>query len=233
MSGIPIEVRCSLCQAVLPHKDTELRLDVVTIFIDPSDCKCNTQINCGSMFIDEDAVAEYCNELQKKIADLEARVYTCSNCGLRSNEYEAEPGPEPPHERSEIMTKETTAIQRIKNELQSLVDQPASFGKKLYQLMQDDPTLTTDQIAEILWLAPSFVRDRLQLHTLTEKIANMVDNKTLLVMDGYLLALLPSKEQEAFLDLAQTQLRSLEGPNYLLDAIRGRLKELKNQQKNI
>jgi len=126
------------------------------------------------------------------------------------------------------MTQEMTAIQRIKNELESLQHQPVSFGKKLYQLMQDDPTITTDQVAEIFCIAPSLVCDCLHMHTLTEKLANMIDNKTLLAMDGYVLAFLPPEEQEAFLDLAQTQTRFPEGPYYLLDAVRARLKELKN-----
>jgi hypothetical protein len=96
MSSIPIEIRCGTCKEVLLRCGTEVNANTATIYVNPSTCSCESKIDCGTEF---DAVEEYCNALRAEIKDLKERVYTCPNCGLRSNEKsedEIEPNLEGP-----------------------------------------------------------------------------------------------------------------------------------------
>jgi len=83
---------------------------------------------------------------------------------------------------------------------------PIEYTNQLHRMLNANPTWTLQDLADKLFVKEAWLRDRLALSKLHEKIGALVDEGKILLSYAYVLAKLrPDTEQLNFVDQAQTQ----------------------------
>lgn len=82
---------------------------------------------------------------------------------------------------------------------------PAQFGKQLRRIMALDPSIDIADLAKKISKSVSYVQQRLQLTTLDENIAKLVDNGSICLSNALPLAKLPKEEQKNWAEDAVKQ----------------------------
>ncbi len=104
----------------------------------------------------------------------------------------------------ETMTDNEAMLKSIRLNLQRVTMKPASYGKFLKELLVRNQSMTVSSLAAELNYSPQWVQDRLNLTDLIPAAQALVDDGSIVAVNGVALAKLPPEEQEAFLQRAQT-----------------------------
>lgn len=99
---------------------------------------------------------------------------------------------------SEILEAQIVAnVQRIESK-------PAEYSKQLVRILHLNPTMTIAELSNKLGKSYQWLKQRLQLVALTEKIQKLVDDQKICLTNAYSLSKLPLDEQENFLEHAMS-----------------------------
>jgi len=83
---------------------------------------------------------------------------------------------------------------------------PVEYTKQLHRMLNANPTLTLEELADQLHCSVKWLRDRLSLANLHTKIGPLVDEGAITLANAFALAKLkPTEEQLQFVDQAQTE----------------------------
>jgi ParB/RepB/Spo0J family partition protein len=102
----------------------------------------------------------------------------------------------------------------------------AEYSKALVKILNQNPTMTLEDLADQLSASVGWLKLRLRLAELPQHIANMVDDKKIKLTNAYDLAALVKEnpdEAENWLTAAQT-----DSPSDFSQAVQARIKELKD-----
>lgn len=80
---------------------------------------------------------------------------------------------------------------------------PAAYGKQLRRFMMEKPSMTVEQIADDLGVSKSWVYARINLQSLTDEVAAMVDDGEIKASKAFWLAKLPQSEQATWVKMAK------------------------------
>jgi len=99
---------------------------------------------------------------------------------------------------------------------------PVQYSKQLQRILAYMPTMTQNELAGQLGKSGQWLRERLGLQKLSEKIGDLVDKGELQLANAYVLAKLPEDEQVNFLEQALTMQPGEFGP-----VVKNRITEIK------
>lgn len=104
---------------------------------------------------------------------------------------------------------------------------PMQYTEALKALLRNDPMLTMAELASRLSKSPTWLSERLQLTNIEdEKVASLIDEGSIKLVNAYALAKLPADKQVEYLDMA----RSL-SPTEFVPKINKVIKELKTAKR--
>lgn len=103
---------------------------------------------------------------------------------------------------------------------------PVAYSRALAKILNDNPLMTSTELATLLAKSTSWLNLRLNLKTLHEKIGQMVDDGEIKLANAYALSKLPVEEQLEFLDAAA----SMEAVEFT-PMVNTRIKELRDAAK--
>ncbi len=81
---------------------------------------------------------------------------------------------------------------------------PAEFARQMKRMLTQRPKMTFDELAHLIHKSPSWVRQTLGLLKLVKAARRMVDRGEIPVRSAYMLAKIPQRFQEEYLDQART-----------------------------
>lgn len=82
---------------------------------------------------------------------------------------------------------------------------PAQYSKALLRMLSRNPTLTQAELAARLSQSPAWLKARLSLNDLDDKIAQLVDEGKIKLSNAYPLTILPKEEQVKYVERAMTE----------------------------
>ncbi len=110
---------------------------------------------------------------------------------------------------------------QIIGNIHKIETKPVEYSKALQRLLGQNPTMTFRDLAKKLHQSDSWLRERLGLANLSEKIGKLVDDGKINLSNAYVLAKLPEEEQAAFQDRAMQM-----NPSEFGGTVQARKKEL-------
>lgn len=120
----------------------------------------------------------------------------------------------------DITPMEVLSLQ-IQSNYHRVDTRPAAYGKQIRRFMMEKPSLTVQDIADDLGVSKTWVYARINLQSLTEEIANIVDDGDIKASKAFWLAKLPQEEQAVWVDNA----KKMETGDFI-KRVSARLKEL-------
>jgi ParB/RepB/Spo0J family partition protein len=100
---------------------------------------------------------------------------------------------------------------------------PVEYSKGLIRILTRNPLMTEPELAQKLAKSPAWLKERLNLVKLSDELQPLVDDGRIGLANAYALAKLPTEEQVAFADRAQTM-----APNMFLPLANARSKEIRD-----
>lgn len=89
--------------------------------------------------------------------------------------------------------------------VQRIETKPAEYSRQLSRMLNMQPMMTLQELADMIGKSHTFIYERLSLLKLDNKISGLVDTGKISLPNAYALAKLPTEEQAAFADRAMTQ----------------------------
>jgi len=89
--------------------------------------------------------------------------------------------------------------------VQRIETKPAEYSRQLSRMLNMQPMMTLQELADMIGKSHTFIYERLSLLKLDNKISPLVDAGKINLPNAYALAKLPTEEQAAFVDRAMTQ----------------------------
>lgn len=115
---------------------------------------------------------------------------------------------------------------QIAMNLQKIHTNPVDYTKALQRMMNLEPTMTVQNLADRVNASPSFVMQRFSLLKLDAPIQKLVNDGEIKLANAFALAKLPVEHQHAWTDNAMTQ-----QPSEFVPAVNQRAKEVKEAAK--
>lgn len=103
---------------------------------------------------------------------------------------------------------------------------PVAYSGQLRRILSMNPLMTETELANKLGKSGAWIKERLGLTKLPEKIASLVDDAKINLTNAYALAKLPVEEMVDWIDRAMTQ-----NPQEFIPALNTRAKELKDAKR--
>jgi ParB/RepB/Spo0J family partition protein len=103
---------------------------------------------------------------------------------------------------------------------------PVQYSQQLRRILSMNPLMTEAELAGKLGKSSSWIKERLGLVKLPEKVASLVDDGKINLSNAYAIAKLPIEEMADWVDRAMTQ-----APQEFIPAINGRIKEVKDAKR--
>jgi len=103
---------------------------------------------------------------------------------------------------------------------------PVEYTKQLQRILSSNPTMTINELAQMVAKSPSWVGERLGLLKLDKNVGDLVDEGKIGLSNAYALAKLPVEEQMNFLADAQTM-----KPAEFVPKIQARVKEIREARR--
>lgn len=103
---------------------------------------------------------------------------------------------------------------------------PVQYSQQLRRILSMNPLMTEAELAGKLGKSSAWIKERLGLVKLPEKIGNLVDEGKINLSNAYAIAKLPVEEMADWVDRAMTQ-----QPQEFIPAINGRIKEVKDAKR--
>lgn len=100
---------------------------------------------------------------------------------------------------------------------------PVQYSNQLRRILSMNPMMTEAELAKRLGKSTQWIKERLGLVKLSEKVAVLVDDGKINLTNAYALAKLPPEEAADWVDRAMT-----ETPNEFVPKVNGRVKEIKD-----
>jgi ParB/RepB/Spo0J family partition protein len=100
---------------------------------------------------------------------------------------------------------------------------PVQYSQQLRRILSMNPLMTEAELAAKLGKSSAWIKERLGLTKLPEKVAALVDEGKINLSNAYAIAKLPAEEMAEWVDRAMTQT-----PQEFIPAINGRVKEVKD-----
>lgn len=103
---------------------------------------------------------------------------------------------------------------------------PVQYSQQLRRILSMNPLMTEAELAGKLGKSSAWIKERLGLVKLPEKVGNLVDDGKINLSNAYAIAKLPIEEMADWVDRAMTQ-----APQEFIPAINGRIKEIKDAKR--
>lgn len=103
---------------------------------------------------------------------------------------------------------------------------PVQYSQQLRRILSMNPLMTESELAGKLGKSSSWIKERLGLVKLPEKVAALVDDGKINLSNAYAIAKLPVEEMADWVDRAMTQ-----APQEFIPAINSRIKEVKDAKR--
>lgn len=103
---------------------------------------------------------------------------------------------------------------------------PVQYSQQLRRILGFNPLMTEAELAAKLGKSSAWIKERLGLVKLPEKVATLVDDGKINLSNAYAIAKLPVEEMADWVDRAMTQ-----QPQEFIPAINGRIKEVKDAKR--
>lgn len=103
---------------------------------------------------------------------------------------------------------------------------PVQYSQQLRRILSMNPLMTEAELAGKLGKSSSWIKERLGLVKLPEKVGALVDEGKINLSNAYAIAKLPVEEMADWVDRAMTQ-----APTEFIPAINGRIREVKDAKR--
>jgi len=103
---------------------------------------------------------------------------------------------------------------------------PVQYSNQLRRILAMNPMMTEAELATKLGKSAQWIKERLGLVKLPEKVAALVDDGKINLTNAYAIAKLPPEEAADWVDRAMT-----EAPNAFVPKVNGRVKEIKDAKR--
>lgn len=120
---------------------------------------------------------------------------------------------------------ETLEAQILMN-VHKVETKPVQYSNQLRRILAMNPMMTEAELASKLGKSAQWIKERLGLVKLPEKVAELVDEGKINLTNAYALAKLPAEEAGDWVDRAMT-----EAPNEFVPKVNGRVKEVKDAKR--
>jgi ParB/RepB/Spo0J family partition protein len=103
---------------------------------------------------------------------------------------------------------------------------PVQYSQQLRRILSMNPLMTEAELAGKLGKSAAWIKERLGLVKLPDKVGQLVDSGKINLSNAYAIAKLPTEEMADWVDRAMTQ-----APQEFIPAINGRIKEVKDAKR--
>lgn len=118
-------------------------------------------------------------------------------------------------------------VAQVLTNVHKVETKPVEYSKQLMRILSANPTMSMTELANKLSKSPQWLSERLGLLKIeNEQIQSLVNEGKINLSNAYALAKLPSEEQPAFVDRAQT-----ETPQVFIPAVNTRVKEIRDAKR--
>lgn len=117
------------------------------------------------------------------------------------------------------------ALQFMTN-MHAIKTKPAEYSRQLHRILETDPNLNADRLADMLSVSIEFIKNRLSLGNLIAEAQKEVDNGKIALVNAYALAKLPPEEQANYVEQAKNQ-----PTNEFVPTTQKRVKDIKSEQR--